>query len=59
MQLTSAPLLPAVYEMSHSSHGDATTHHIKVYIQTLVENGPVVSVKKQVKFSYLNDIGPR
>ena len=32
---------------------------LKVYIQNLVKNGPVVSKKSKFKFSYVNGIGPR
>ena len=32
---------------------------LKDYIQSLVENGPVVSEKSKFLFSLVNDLGPR
>ena len=33
--------------------------YLQAYIQNLAENGPVVTEKKQISFSYVNDLGPR
>ena len=33
--------------------------YLKAYIQNLVKNGPVVSEKNMLKFSYINGVGTR
>ena len=33
--------------------------YLQAYIQNFAENDPVVTEKKQVTFSYVNDLGPR
>ena len=49
----------------HLGHLPASSHpifislYLKAFIQTLVQNGPVVSEKIRFEFLYVHDLGPR